>query len=165
MLLMLIKKKKKKFFFFFVVFFFFFFFFWKKKKKKSGENRGLALPHLAAKHLSCNRFRAPASFRLSHIKYIFEQFYGSATCLPAIMQPFPSASERQIKSLNNYPNSSRRQEFEVGKRIVPNTHPNAVCLSVPTYSAHPAKMAGRIWLKIGRGTQDGWQSVLKQKNC
>jgi hypothetical protein len=24
-------------------------------------------------------------------------------------------------------------------------------------------MAGRIWLKIGRGTQDGWQSVLKEK--
>jgi hypothetical protein len=24
-------------------------------------------------------------------------------------------------------------------------------------------MAGRIWVKIGRGTKDGWQSVLKQK--
>jgi hypothetical protein len=24
-------------------------------------------------------------------------------------------------------------------------------------------MAGRIWLKIGRVTKDGWQSVLKQK--
>jgi hypothetical protein len=31
-----------------------------------------------ARQLSCNRFRAPASVRLSHTKYIFAQLYGSA---------------------------------------------------------------------------------------
>jgi hypothetical protein len=53
---------------------------------------------LPARPLSCNRFPAPASVRLNHTKYIFEQLLGLPTCPPAIVQPFPSASERQIKS-------------------------------------------------------------------
>jgi hypothetical protein len=40
---------------------------------------------------------------------------------------------------------------------------NAVRLSVRTWFAISSEMAGRIWLKIGGGTQNIWQSVLQGK--
>jgi hypothetical protein len=40
---------------------------------------------------------------------------------------------------------------------------NAVRLSVRTWFAISSEMAGRIWLKIGGGTQNMWQSVLHEK--
>jgi hypothetical protein len=52
---------------------------------------------LPARPLSCNRIRAPASVRLKNTKYIFEQLLGLPTCPTTIVQPCPSASERQIK--------------------------------------------------------------------
>jgi hypothetical protein len=61
--------------------------------------------YLPARYQSCNCFQTPASVRLSHTKYVWVLNFRvclPAGCPPTIMQPFPSASERHIKSNKIY---------------------------------------------------------------